>query len=224
MRVIHQPAVHACQKRFLTGYLSIRNGAQHRKGERCEHERGRGESVEREHGRLAVGEPDMVHQAPRQQEQRRVGFLDIDRVLVGDLSLDRKQPARKQIRVQQHRDQDRQHETEARARDQSELLTARQRHEIERRKHGTEHQLERHHDAEQRGARDARAEALIVGPAGRAGAKQQRQRNRAQQAAKDRKIAGGRNPFEADERTERAENFERNLAQACAPSGETRQH
>ncbi|WGD55785.1 hypothetical protein QA641_18995 [Bradyrhizobium sp. CB1650] len=163
----------------------------------------------------------MVHQAPRQQEQRGVGFLDIDRMLVGDLSFDRKQPARKQIRVQQHRDQDRQRKTEARDREQSILLTARQRHEIERRKHGTEHQLERHDDAEQRGATDARAKALIIGVPGPAGTKQQRQRNRAQQAAQDRKIAGGRNPFEADECAERAENLERNVAQACASSGET---
>ncbi|MBR0777862.1 hypothetical protein JQ625_23755 [Bradyrhizobium diazoefficiens] len=157
----------------------------------------------------------------RQQQQRRIGLLELDPVLIGDPTRDREQPAREQVRIERQRDQDREHERGARDREQDELLPARQRQQIERGEQRAEHQLERHHEAQQARARDMTG----VGPVfARGGSKQQRKGDRRQHGAENGKIPRGQNPFEADEGAERPEAPQPDLAQARAPASGTGQH
>ncbi|QQO17436.1 hypothetical protein JJB99_15500 [Bradyrhizobium diazoefficiens] len=159
-RMIDQPAIEPGRERVFSARQSASN-AQHDQGKRREHQRDRGKRVGREHDRLAAAKPGMIQGALRQQQQRGRGVHHIDRMLVGNLTFDREQPARKQIRIEPHREQDRQCQACGRGRDQTELLPARQRQKIERGQHGAVHQLERGDEAEQRSAGEARAEAPI---------------------------------------------------------------
>ncbi|WP_187436157.1 hypothetical protein [Bradyrhizobium hipponense] len=88
--MIDQPAVEARRQRSLT----IADRAQHRPAERRQYQRGRCQRIDGEHDRLAVGEADAVHDASGQQQQRRIDFVKLDRMLVGNPSRDREQPAR----------------------------------------------------------------------------------------------------------------------------------
>ncbi|QPF94260.1 hypothetical protein [Bradyrhizobium commune] len=87
--MIDQPAVEARQQRSLAGA----DPAQQRPAERHQHEGTRRQRIDREHDRLAVGKLEVVHDALRQQQQRRIGLLDLDRMLIGDASAEREQPA-----------------------------------------------------------------------------------------------------------------------------------
>ncbi|WP_271670889.1 hypothetical protein [Bradyrhizobium sp. CCBAU 51627] len=109
-RMIDQPTVKARRQR--SGAVADRT--QQRPAERNEHERSCRQRVDREHERLAIGDTSAIHDSLRQQQQRRIGFLDLDRMLVGDPSGDREQPAREQVRIEHNRDQNRQRETETR--------------------------------------------------------------------------------------------------------------
>ncbi|MBR0792781.1 hypothetical protein JQ631_27220 [Bradyrhizobium manausense] len=217
--MVDQPAIQPCGETDIGARWSA-DHAQHDKSERRKHQHHCRERVSREHDRLAAAEPDMVECALRQQQQRRGGVHHIDRMLIGNLPPHREQPARKQIGIEHHREQDRQHQACGRGRDQADLLPPRQRQEIQRGQHRAVHQLKRGDEAEQRSADDAQPEASIVVDIRRRETKQQCQRSGAERAAHDGEIAGGRDPFEADEGAERPEHPEHNLARAAAVAAE----
>ncbi|WP_342740353.1 hypothetical protein [Bradyrhizobium sp. B117] len=123
-RMVDQPAIQSCQESAFPTCSSIRQ-AQHHKSQRRKHQRERHERVSHEHDRLAAAEPELVERVLRQQQQRRRGVHHIDRMLVGNLPPDREQPARKQIGIEDHREQDRQRQACGRGRDQADLLPAR---------------------------------------------------------------------------------------------------
>ncbi|MBR1091113.1 hypothetical protein JQ621_26960 [Bradyrhizobium manausense] len=139
--MIDQPAVQPRRERAVTAGLPVHH-AQHHQGKRPEQQHDGQERIGREHGHLAAAEPDMVEHALRQQQQRRRGVDHIDRMLVGNLPPHREQPARKQIGIERHREQDRQHQACGRGRHQADLLPARQRQEIQRCQHRAVNQLE----------------------------------------------------------------------------------
>ncbi|WP_426615146.1 hypothetical protein [Bradyrhizobium sp. McL0616] len=212
--MIDQPAVEAPQQRSLI----IADHAQQRPAERREHERSRRQRVDGEHEQLAVGKSNAIHDTLRQQQQRRIGFLELDRMLVGDPSCDRKQPAREQVWIEDDRDQDRKRKAKARRDNQDEFPPARQRQEIERGQHRAEHQLERHHKAEQCGPCDTRGVCSIIVRRRRDGTQQERKCGGRQEAAQDCKIARGQHPFESNERAEHAEHPEPDVAQTAWPA------
>ncbi|KJC34848.1 hypothetical protein [Bradyrhizobium sp. LTSP857] len=208
--MVDQPAIKARRQRSRI----VADRAQQRPAERREHEHDRRQRVDREHERLAVDESNTIHDALREQQQRRIGFLDLHRMLIGDPSPDREQPAGEQIWIEDDRNQDRKREAEARHHDQDEFAPARQRQEIKRGQHRAEHQLERHHKTEQRRTRNTR-HIMSIALRRLRGAKQKRKCGGGQEAAQDRKIPRGQNPFEADERAKRAEHSEPDVTQTA---------
>ncbi|WP_194417921.1 hypothetical protein [Bradyrhizobium guangdongense] len=209
--MINQPAIEPCRQRSS----DRADRAQQRPAERREHKGDCAQRIDCEHQRLAVGKTGMVHDTLRQQQQRRIGFLDLDRMLAGDAARDRQQPAREQIWIEDDRGQKRQRKAQARHRQQSELLPPRHWQQIERGQHRTEHQLERHHEAEQRRPCESRDIVSIVALCG---AKQKRKCRGREAAAEDREIARGQHPFEADERAEGEKSPERHVAQIVRPA------
>ncbi|UFW46682.1 MULTISPECIES: hypothetical protein [Bradyrhizobium] len=221
MRMVDQPAIEPGKERGFNAREATGH-AQHDQSKRRQHQRECHDRVSHEHDRLAAAEPELVQRALRQQQQRRRGVHHIDRMLVGNLTLDREQPARKQIGIEDHREQNRQPKPCGRGCDQADLLPTRQRQEIQRGQHRAVHQLERGNEAEQRSADDAQAEASIIVRVRRRETQQQCQRSRAQRAAHDGKIARRQDPLEAEEGAERPEQPERNIARAAAVAAEPR--
>ncbi|WP_431203892.1 hypothetical protein ACQ86E_01460 [Bradyrhizobium betae] len=181
--MIDQPAIQSRKKRFSFPQRPACDRAKDGQGERHQHQREGSECVGREDGRLAATEAGMGHEVPHQQQQRRIELEEIDDVLVGNLAGHRKLPAGEQIGVPQPRYQDRQCEAERRHRNQHQLAAARQRQEIQRSQHGKEHQLERHHEAEQRSAGQMQQRAAVLRRSGGRQRKQEPQRDRGQDAA-----------------------------------------
>ncbi|WP_177248354.1 hypothetical protein [Bradyrhizobium sp. Ghvi] len=209
--MIDQPAVETRRQRSRR----VADRAQQRKAERREHEGGRRQRVDRKHKRLAIGNTDTIHDALRQQQQRWIDFLELDRMLAGDPSRDREQPAREQVRIEDNRDQNRQREAETRHARQDKLPPPRQRQKIECGQHRTEYQLERHHEAEERRPRHPGDVMEIVGLSG---TKQKGKCCGSQRGAENCEIARCQHPFEADERTEHGESLQAHVAQAARPA------
>ncbi|WP_187436811.1 hypothetical protein [Bradyrhizobium rifense] len=142
-------------------------------------------------------------------------MLGLDRMLTGDPARDREQPAREQARIEDDRNQDRQHEAETRHRNQNKFPPPRQRQEIECGQQREEHQLERHDEAKQCRSCNTRDIMPIIGLRG---AKQKGKRCGRQSAAEDREIAGGQHPFETNERAEHVKSPQRHVTQTACPA------